>query len=115
MLMRGIMPPSAVKLSCMAFTAPHDAAVVTTANSEEAAMPKRTSLPSILPPVRPSALSASLPCASAQEQNAHGGEDRPALAHIADHAAEHIGQSSADGEDRDDLHEVRQRRRILER
>ncbi len=64
-LISGIMPPSAVKESCMAFTAPHDAAVVMTANSAEAAMPKRVSLPSMLPPVRPSALSASLPCASA--------------------------------------------------
>ena len=32
MLISGIMPPSAVKLSCMALTAPQEAAVVTTAN-----------------------------------------------------------------------------------
>ena len=44
------MPPSGVKESCIAFTAPHEAAVVTAANSAEAAMPKRTSLPSMLPP-----------------------------------------------------------------
>ena len=66
MLISGIMPPIAVNESCMALTAPHDASVVITANSEEAAMPKRTSLPSRLPPVRPSAVKASLPCASAQ-------------------------------------------------
>ena len=39
----------------MALTAPQEAAVVITANSAEATMPKRTSLPSMLPPVRPSA------------------------------------------------------------
>ena len=66
MLISGIMPPSAVKESCMALTAPQEAAVVITANSAEATMPKRTSLPSILPPVRPMAVKASLPCASAQ-------------------------------------------------
>src|SRR5690242_681488 len=66
MLISGIMPPSAVKASCIALTAPHEAAVVTTANSAEATMPNRTSLPSMLPPVRPMAVKASLPCASAQ-------------------------------------------------
>jgi hypothetical protein len=35
-------------------TAPHEASVVTVANSAELAMPKRTSLPSMLPPARPS-------------------------------------------------------------
>ena len=66
MLISGIMPPSAVKLSCMALTAPQEAAVVMTANSEEATMPKRTSLPSMLPPASPSAWSAVVPFASAQ-------------------------------------------------
>ena len=46
----GTMPPRGVKESCMAFTAPHDAAVVITANRLEALMPKRVSLPSMLPP-----------------------------------------------------------------
>ena len=86
-------------------------------------MPKRTSLPSMLPPVSPSALSASLPCASAavtddgsgEEQHAHHGEDGPALPLVADHAAEHVGQRGAEREDRDDLHVIRQRGRILER
>jgi hypothetical protein len=50
----------------MALTAPHEAAVVITANRAEATIPKRTSLPSMLPPVRPMAVKASLPCASAQ-------------------------------------------------
>ena len=52
MLNSGTKPPSGVKLSCMALTAPHEAAVVIAANSAEAAMPKRTSLPSMLPPAR---------------------------------------------------------------
>ncbi|MGY3120787.1 hypothetical protein ACVWXQ_004724 [Bradyrhizobium sp. S3.14.4] len=48
------------------------------------------------------------------EQHAHHREDRPALALVADHAAEHIGHGRADQEDREHLHEVRQRRRVLE-
>ena len=48
------------------FTAPQDAAVVTTANNAVPTMPKRTSLPSILPPERPIAFRMSLPCPSAQ-------------------------------------------------
>ncbi len=44
------MPPSGVKLSCMAFTLPVVKVVVTPANSPLSAMPKRTSLPSMLPP-----------------------------------------------------------------
>ena len=33
---------------------------------------------------------------------------------VADHAAEHVGERGAEGEDRDDLKKVRQRRRVLE-
>ena len=68
MLISGIMPPSGMKLSCMALTAPHDAAVVITAKSAESGAPKRTSLPSMLPPAlsTPSAASSGLPPASAQ-------------------------------------------------
>ena len=36
-------------------------------------------------------------------------EDRPALALIADHPAEDVGQPRADREDRDHLDEIRQR------
>ena len=107
----------------MALTAPQEAAVVITANSAEATMPKRTSLPSMLPPVRPSALKRVVavrfgPVAdgdAGDEQHAHHGKDRPALALVADHAAEHVGERRADREDRDHLHEVRQRGRVLER
>ncbi len=57
----------------MPLTAPHDAAVVTAANKAVAAMPKRDSLPSMLPPLcsalttwsAPKALSLGLPDCSA--------------------------------------------------
>ena len=42
--------PSGVKLSCIELTLPVVNAVVTTANRLLAAMPKRCSLPSMLPP-----------------------------------------------------------------
>ena len=50
MLSNGIMPPMGVRLSCMVLTAPQEASVVTVVKSAELAMPKRISLPSILPP-----------------------------------------------------------------
>ena len=53
MLTSGTKPPSGVKLSCIALTAPHEVSVVTVAHSAELTMPKRTSLPSMLPPVWP--------------------------------------------------------------
>ena len=46
---------------------------------------------------------------------AHDGEDRPALALAADHAAEHVGECRADREDRPHLEQVGQRARVLER
>jgi hypothetical protein len=45
----GTSPPSGVKESCIEFTAPQEAAVVMVANRDELKMPKRTSLPSMLP------------------------------------------------------------------
>ena len=65
MSISGIRPPSAVNESCIALTAPHDVSVVITAKSVEAAMPKRVSLPSKLPPFTPSAWISGLPAASA--------------------------------------------------
>ena len=68
----GTAPPSGVNESCVAFTAPQLAAVVIVAKSVDALMPKRASLPSMLPPgwvalaawSTPSAASAGLPCCS---------------------------------------------------
>ena len=67
---RGTNPPRAVKESCMPFTAPHEAAVVMVANSEELKMPKRTSLPSMLPSAvaMPMAWWMGFPFASAHQQ-----------------------------------------------
>src|SRR3978361_162016 len=61
----GTKPPSAVNEPCIALTAPHDVSVVIVANSADAAMPKRASLPSQLPPATPSACTMGLPAASA--------------------------------------------------
>ena len=49
-LISGTRPPRGVRLSCTLLTAPQLASVVITVNSAELAMPKRTSLPSMLPP-----------------------------------------------------------------
>ena len=49
------------------------------------------------------------------EQHAHHGEDGPALALVADHAAEHVGERGAECEDQDDLQEVRKRGRVFKR
>ena len=45
----------------MPLTAPHEAAVVMVANSEVAAMPKRVSLPSMLPPGESALIAVSTP------------------------------------------------------
>ncbi len=47
MFASGTAPPSGVKLSCEAITAPVDVPVVDAANRPDAAAPKRTSLPSM--------------------------------------------------------------------
>src|SRR5260370_36077995 len=74
MFTRGTKPPIGVKESCIALTQPHDASGVMVAESAEVAMPKRTSLPSMLPPglvadatiSTPRAAWMGLPRASAQ-------------------------------------------------
>ncbi len=62
----GDRPPIAENESCMPFTAPQDAAVVTVAKSDVAAMPKRVSLPSMLPPnvAAPASTAMGLGCCS---------------------------------------------------
>ena len=65
MLNIGTMPPSGLKLSCMAFTEPLDAAVVVTAQRLDATVPKRLSLPSSEPTCSiDAALRAGLGCSS---------------------------------------------------
>ena len=46
----GTIPPIGVYESCMELTEPFDAAVVAVAHKAELTMPKRVSLPSMLPP-----------------------------------------------------------------
>src|ERR1700722_1289237 len=50
MLTSGTIPPRGVNESCIAFTAPQLASVVTVAYNAELVIPKRTSLPSMFPP-----------------------------------------------------------------
>ena len=47
------------------------------------------------------------------EQHPHRGEDRPALALVAHHAAEHVGQRRTDREDQHICTRLRERRRIF--
>ena len=50
LLTSGTIPPRGVKLSCMAFTEPFEAAVVAAAQRPDHAGPTRASFPSMLPP-----------------------------------------------------------------
>ena len=49
------------------------------------------------------------------EDDEHGGEQRPALPAVADHAPEGVAERRRDQQDREHLEEVRERRRVLER
>ena len=60
MLASGMAPPRAVSDSIAALTAPQEATVVTAANRLEEPMPKRCSLPSMLPPTSPAACIAAV-------------------------------------------------------
>ena len=115
----------------MELTEPLEAAVVAVAQSAELAMPKRTSLPSMLPPGfvalcclvnaqrRERRVAALFRPDSHRDQHdeddGHGRQERPALARVAHHLAEGVAQRSRDQQDRQQLQEVGQRRGILER
>src|ERR1035438_1504671 len=60
-LTMGTSPPRGVRLSCMVLFAPQLASVVTTTNSADPGMPKRTSLPSMFPPGCVSVAASSRP------------------------------------------------------
>ena len=104
MFASGTRPPSGVNESCIELTAPHDVSVVTVANSAEAPMPKRHSLPSMLPPATPSACTSGLPAASAAvrdgeargEEERHRDEQRPALPLVFREAAVRVRERGAD-------------------
>ena len=125
------MPPTGVKLSCIEFTEPFDVPVVDAPQMPDATGPKRTSLPSMLPPgefdvtacVTPPVSSFGLPpdsmmgaaMARAEPQHGHDGEDRVTLTLVLDHPAEGERQCERDDEDRVELEEVAQLRGVLER
>ena len=119
--MIGTMPPSGVKLSCMALTEPLEAAVVATAQRLELAMPKRTSLPSMLAGIEAERgevriavrLRPSSRRHAGEEDDRHGGVERPALPLVLDHPAEGVGQRGRDQQDEEHLEEVAERRRVL--
>ena len=75
------------------------------------------------PDRRPAPSSAGLPACSAaiaptrqrHEDHEHRGQQRPALARVADHRAERVAERRRNQQDRQHLEEVRQRRRVLER
>ena len=108
---------AAVKLSCMALTAPQEAAVVMTAKSADSADAEADLLALHVAAVDAERVDERVAVRlgpvgdgdAGDEQHAHRGEDRPALALVADHAAEDVGERGAEGEDRDHLQEVRDR------
>ena len=51
----------------------------------------------------------------AHEDDSHGGQHGPALPGIADHDAERVAERGGDQQNRQQLEEIRQRRRVLER
>ena len=80
-------PPSGVKESCIAFTAPQEASVVIVAKSAELKTPKRVSFPSMLPSAAstPSGWWAGFPAASAQAQPSAPARNRSIIAAHTDH------------------------------
>src|SRR6202171_2349442 len=115
----------------MLLTAPQLASVVTVANRADPAIPKRVSLPSMFPPAckavaplsTPSFARIGLPACSAgyatktpirniTDMAANSAQPWRGVLH---HGAERIGQSGAEHEDQQDLNEVREGGRALER
>ena len=127
---KGTNPPIGVMESCTLLTAPVDVPVVADANKAEAAIPKRVSLPSMLPPDCEAVGAASIPWEADHrvaalfadegdgceggEQNQHRGHEREALAAVAYQDAERVGESERNQQDRGDLQKVGERRGILE-
>ena len=99
----------------MEFTAPQEASVVMVAKRAELKIPKRTSLPSMLPAAAstPKACRRGLPADSAhqqidpaQEDGGHGAPDRPPVALVFHHAPEVIGQAAGNQENGEHLDKV---------
>ena len=116
----------------MELTEPLEAAVVAVAQRAELAMPKRTSLPSMLPPgleaagglIDPQLRQGRVarlfgpdcrPRQDANEDHVMAARMRPALAGVAHHLAEGVAQRGRDQQDRQHLQEIRERRRVFKR
>ena len=130
MFTSGTAPPPAVSASWPPLTEPFEAAVVAVAQRAVLAMPKRTSLSVMLPPT--GRRLRDVDAGGAQHLRAvllGGQRDRDADANIANiaaksaqrlparahHPPEHEHLRRRDQEDREQLEEVRERRRVLER
>ena len=123
--------PSGVKLSWKLFTAPVDASVVAVAQRPDRIGPKRTSLPSMLPPgeepsetwliaERREGRVADLFCRhrdgnTEDEDKVHRARDGDPLLVPANYAAAHPGEAERDRQDDDRFDQVGQRAGILER
>ena len=131
MLSIAMPPASGVRLSCAVLTAPRrgdgrgrrpeggrgDAEADLLALHVAAGLQRRRRLVGAGPrQVRVAGLLAREDHAHAEHDQHHrGGEQRPALSPVAGELAEHVGEGHRDGEDRQHLEEVRERRRVLER
>ena len=91
----------------MELTEPLEAPVVNAAQIADCAVPKRTSLPSMLPPIDAHGVHQRIAgglrpvgggAPDGDEQH-HDGEQRPALALLADHAPEGDGEAERERED----------------
>ncbi len=115
----------------MELIAPSEDAVDTSANSADPAMPKRTSLPSMLPPVSCAlgvwvafgGASAGLPAgfhringgSAEREQDGHDAKQNPTVPFRPDHAAEAIGERRTQHKDEYDLRKIGKRRGVFVR
>ena len=119
----GTAPPSGVKLSWAELTAPVDVPVVEAANRPDVAVPKRTSLPSMLPPTAPIAcelrvaavLEVHREAGGADPDREHDREQHPALALVLDEPPVGVGERERDHQEDEDLEQVREPVRVLER
>ena len=122
MFTSGTAPPSGVKLSWAAFTAPVDVPVVERgeepggggAEAHLLALHVRRAAQRLDARVAVE-LEARREADGGDPEHEHRREDRPALAPVADEAAEREGERERDREQRPDLDQVRERGRVLER
>ena len=125
MLNIGTRPPSGVSESCMQLTAPQLASVVTQANSADWKLPEANFLAFEVASGRVHAQLGEARVAgdfrvpqhqrAGQEQHEHRSPHGPAVALLFHHPAQVVGERTGDREDRQDLHKVAERRRVLKR